>query len=71
MFTVPIVALLVASLNEVLVAATLPLIGLNNKDPLVVLAVDTERINAFAVAVELIDSITELAVKREILEDVL
>ena len=70
-FTVAIVALLVASLKEVLVAATLPLIGLSNKDPLVVLAVDTERIKALADEVALIASITELAVKREMLDDVL
>jgi hypothetical protein len=70
-FTVAIVALLVASLKEVLVAATLPLIGLSNKDPLVVLAVDTERIKALADEVALIASITELAVKREMFEDVL
>jgi hypothetical protein len=69
--TLAIVALLDTSLKDVLVAYTLPLIGLNNKEPLVVFAVDAERINAFAVAVELIDSITELAVKREMLEDVL
>ena len=70
-FTVAIVALFVASLKEVLVAATLPLIGLSNKDPLVVLAVDTERIKALADEVALIASITELAVKREMLDDVL
>jgi hypothetical protein len=70
-FTVAIVAVLVTSLKEVLVAATLPLIGLNNKDPLVVFAVDTERIKAFADEVALTVSITELAVKRDILEDVL
>jgi hypothetical protein len=69
--TVAIVALFVASLKEVLVAATLPLIGLSNKDPLVVLAVDTERIKALADEVALIASITELAVKREMLDDVL